>query len=136
MSGRSLRQSELTMKAADSSASRGDGGYRGRRSAIPAEQAETRVIARDSARPGGDLFSPDGEACRGERSHDRGQPLPGARFGGRGAVPRGVRAVTGVESAADQQPLGVDLQVVAQARGDLGEAALVRLVRCFVPGEP
>src|SRR5215468_720134 len=41
-----------------------------------------------------------------------------------------------MEPAAGQQAAGIDLQVVPHPRGDLEEAALLRLVRRLVPGEP
>ena len=73
------------------------------------------MIGGDSARAGGDLFPLDRETRLGQGRHHRGQPLPRARFADGGTVLPGVRRVPGVEAAADQQPVGVDLQVVSHA---------------------
>jgi hypothetical protein len=94
------------------------------------------MIRGDSAGAGGDIVAFDREAGLGERSNDFAEPFPGFWFGDRGAVPRRMSGVSGVETTADQQTLGVNLQVVAHAWRDLGEAALVGLVRRLVPGEP
>src|SRR5215471_20880186 len=42
----------------------------------------------------------------------------------------------GMEAAADQQPFRIELQVIANAVGDLSEAALVGLVGGLVGREP